>query len=326
MGQAPPEGPLGRSNDRRSRRKAISAAERGRNARWAAAQKRPCSLLAREISEAEPTPPNGFGSPAYPLPPEDCAEIVKRATDAVRKAKRNGGKVYGAHLAKSLSKLIVMSDEDKEWLAQWVNYLGFWPQIVINDKYRSGNGILAALSQPLFAASRSTPQPSHLKPMAPPPPPPPLQAPAMIHPAVSVTPESESSKDEADKRLATLNKQAIEDAKPIPAAVDDPVIQSNIFPLGDTSFEADASAPNDSSSLLLPPTPRDMPFKFTSLSNDKAKAFCRAYWTQNDEAQVHGKALALVFDRSGINEILNHSTPARTFLIDTMSKLGIPLP
>ena len=324
MSRALPKSRQGLSNYRRSKRKITSAAERERNAQWAAAQKRPHSILAREISKAEPTPPNGFGSPAYPLPPEDCAEIVKRATDAVRKAKRNGGKVYGAHLAKSLSKLIVMSDEDKEWLAQWVNYLGFWPQTVINDKYRSGNDILAALSQPLFAASRSTPQHSHLKPTAPSPPP--LQAPAMIHPAVSVTPESESSKDEADKRLATLDKQAIEDAKPIPAAVDDPVIQSNIFPLGDTSFEADASAPNDSSSLLLPPTPRDMPFKFTSLSNDKAKAFCRAYWTQNDEAQVHGKALTLVFDRSGINEILNHSTPARTFLIDTMSKLGIPLP
>lgn len=76
----------------------------------------------------------------------------------------------------------------------------------------------------------------------------------------------------------------------------------------------------------LPPSPRELPFRFTELSSSNAKTFWRAYWQSNDIEAIRETGHILASDPLARDEMERLSEEAGTFFIQTMAKLGIPLP
>ncbi|WP_156851910.1 hypothetical protein [Novosphingopyxis baekryungensis] len=341
-----------------SRRKLTKAGSK-RSRQWADAKRLSNSPLAEDISNAEPKPPPGFGNPQYRLPRSACEEIVKKATDAVRKAKRNAGAAKGVHVVNELARLFNLDHAERTWLIAWVNYLNLWPQIVVEGKYRSGARILAALGLPVFPLPNarqvpspapaqvptSTPSPSPA-PIAPAasnqssaaPPPPPLPLPASSPPLpsppppqtttgpIATTAGATNALHEGIRRMdASSGQGSTADAGSAvqtgaPTSPHGSTVQQNIPPA------SPAPSMGSTAASILPPTPREVPVTFIKLSNSNGKTFCRAYWESNDLSEVRAKARALAADSVGLFEIRNHSAVAEKFLIETMQKLGVSLP
>lgn len=340
-----------------SRRKPTKAGSK-RSRQWADAKRLSNSPLAEDISNAEPKPPPGFGNPQYRLPRSACEEIVKKATDAVRKAKRNAGAAKGVHVVNELARLFNLDHAERTWLIAWVNYLNLWPQIVVEGKYRSGARILAVLGLPVFPlpnarqvpspapaqvpTSTPSPSPAPIAPAAPnqsstAPPPPPLPLPAPSPPPPSPPPlptttgpmpttaGATNAPHEGISRMdASLGQGSTADGGSAvqtgaPTSPHGSTVQQNI------SQPSPAPSMGSADASILPPTPRALPFKFTELSNANGKTFGRAYYFSEDLSEVRARARTLAADSNGVSEILNHSAAAEQFLIDAMQKLGVQL-
>ena len=322
-----------------------------RSKQWQAAKRRPNSVLAQDISNAEPEAPLGFGHPRYRLPPGDCAEIVKTATDAVRKAKRNSGAAKGVHVVNELARLFNLDHAERTWLIAWVKYLNLWPQIVVEGKYRSGARILSALGLRVFpmpsaalvptpssaqvptstTSPSSTPIPpaapnqSSVAPPRPLPPPPPPPPPATTDQTAPGTSATHDTHERISHMLASLGQGGTADGgsavqTDAPTSPHGSTVQQNI------SQPSPAPSMGRADASILPPTPRALPFKFNELNNANGKTFGRAYYYSEDLSEVRAKARALAADSKGVSEIRNHSAVAEKFLIDTMQKLGVSLP
>ena len=75
----------------------------------------------------------------------------------------------------------------------------------------------------------------------------------------------------------------------------------------------------------LPPTLREIPFRFTELNSSTAKTFWRAYRNSNDIESIHQAGLVFASDPGARDEMRKLGTEAEAFFIQTMAKLGIPL-
>ena len=336
-----------------SRRKPTKAGSK-RSRQWADAKRLSNSPLAEDISNAEPKPPPGFGNPQYRLPCSACEEIVKKATDAVRRAKRNSGAAKGVHVVNELAKLFDLDHAERTWLTAWVNYLNLWPQIVVEGKYRSGARILSALGLQVFLVptaglvptpssaqvptSTPSPSPAPIAPAAPnqssaapplpapsPPPPSPPPPPTATGPMPTTAGATNAPHEGISRMDASLGQGSTADGGSAvqtgaPTSPHGSTVQQNI------SQASPAPSMGSADASILPPTPRALPFKFTELSNANGKTFGRAYYFSEDLSEVRAKARTLAADSNGVSEILNHSAAAEQFLIDAMQKLGVQLP
>lgn len=229
-------------------------------------------------------------------------------TVAVRKAKRNGHNVYGKNVAEEIDKRIPLDTDEMRWLTDWVNYFRLWPQIVASGKYRSGTDILAALGKPSFAGGGVP------------------KAPLTVRHPVPMPSEPENPEAEIDTMFERPDQQStIADTQV--AAKANIAGQEVAAKAGSDIFEeAVSSASDDPPPPVLPKPDREIPFKFMSLQADNGKTFCRVYWKSDDIGEIRDKASLLAGDKAAVDEINNLGAPARAFLIETMSKLGIPLP
>lgn len=76
----------------------------------------------------------------------------------------------------------------------------------------------------------------------------------------------------------------------------------------------------------LPPSPRELPFRFTEFRSSNAKSFWRNYWQSNDIEAIREAGIVLASDPLARGEMETLGEEAETFFVQTMAKLGIPLP
>ena len=99
----------------------------------------------------------------------------------------------------------------------------------------------------------------------------------------------------------------------------------DIVPGGSEDYEASLPVPAQPCIEDLPPTLREMPFRFTELNSSTAKTFWRAYRNSNDIESIRQAGLVFASDREARNEMERLGKEAESFFIQTMAKLGIPL-
>lgn len=97
------------------------------------------------------------------------------------------------------------------------------------------------------------------------------------------------------------------------------------IPVGSEDDETSLPGPSQPSIKDLPPTLREMPFRYTELSSSTAKTFWRAYRNSNDIDAIRQAGLVLASDPWARDEMEKLGKEAETFFIQTMAKLRIPL-
>ena len=102
-------------------------------------------------------------------------------------------------------------------------------------------------------------------------------------------------------------------------------IDSLDVPGGSEDDETSLPGPAQRSVGDLPPTLREMPFRYTELSSSIAKTFWRAYWNSNDIEAIREAGFVLASDPWARVEMERLGKEAETFFIQTMAKLRIPL-
>ncbi len=249
------EGPAKKTGRTRSR------AQRELDRKARAAKKFPHGPEAQELAELEPTMPQSLRDRIAQS--DDHAlwrEGFEWMATGLRMKLRHGKRFYPKNVIKDFRAaypMIVLRDEDLEWLERWLGYLKLSPTAL-----RSGG---------------------------------------KYGPRVSIV-----------------------DA--LGAEVD---IYSSIDNLNRPPTEQSVSAPSPATEMStgdLPAPPRDMPFRFNQLTSSTAKTFWRAYWNSSDIHELREAGKTLASDPWARDEMRTLDTEAESLFVQTMAKLGIPLP
>ena len=261
--------------------------------------------MARQIENAEPHAPTDFGEVGYERSQEQCQQIVEMALQQVRKAKRNGGRKYGKHVVAHIDKRIRLTPEEEAWLTDWINYLHRWPWHLTNDeKYANPAALLSSLRRAAAASPRKevTDRPN--------------------------TPAANQIERVRKELVAEPISQALPEfglTGQTPAEVRQAFSETDhkrpIVPANDIA----AIGAVDPASQDYTKRNRAIPGKFIALQSTTARAFFGEYYRSNDIEKIVAKARAFAADTAAVSEFYSSHEQAKSFFIETMQKLGIPL-